>query len=148
MKASRQRCHANAPICNQYGFSLMELMIVMVILGLLVSLVGPTLFNKVGKANKGTAFTQISLLQSALDSYRLDIGHYPSEQQGLEALVENPDVEKWDGPYLRKGVPLDPWGNEYHYENPGTHGEIDIYAFGADDKPGGEDEAADIGSWM
>jgi len=133
---------------NQYGFSLMELMIVMVILGLLASLVGPTLFNKVGKANQGTAETQIAMLMGALDAYRLDVGHYPSEQQGLEALVTNPDDDKWDGPYLKKGVPKDPWGNTYNYQNPGEHQEVDIFSYGSDNAPDGEKEKADVGSWM
>ncbi len=132
----------------QRGFSLMELMIVMVILGLLASLVGPTLFNKVGKANQGTATTQIALLMSALDAYRLDVGHYPKQQEGLQALVENPDEDRWDGPYLKKGVPQDPWGNNYHYQNPGTHGKVDVFSYGADNKEGGEKEDADVGSWM
>ncbi len=135
-------------LCNQDGFSLMELMIVMVILGLLASLVGPTLFNKVGKANQGTAKTQIAMLMGTLDAYRLDIGHYPTEQEGLEALVVNPDDDKWDGPYLKKGVPNDPWGNPYHYQNPGDHNEVDIFSYGSDNRPDGEKEKADIGSWM
>jgi len=138
----------SSPFISQKGFSLMELMIVMVILGLLASLVGPTLFNKVGKANQGTAKTQIAMLMGSLDAYRLDIGHYPSEQHGLEALVTNPDEEKWDGPYLKKGVPIDPWGTPYYYLNPGEHGEIDIFSYGSDKQLGGEKEKADIGSWM
>lgn len=133
---------------HEDGFSLMELMIVMVILGLLASLVGPTLFNKVGKANQGTAKTQISMLMGALDAYRLDIGHYPSQQEGLEALMVNPDEEKWDGPYLKKGLPSDPWGTPYHYQNPGEHGEIDIFSYGSDNSPDGDKEKADVGSWM
>lgn len=132
----------------QRGFSLMELMIVMVILGLLASLVGPTLFKKVGKANQGTAKTQIALLMSALDAYRLDVGHYPSQQEGLQALVENPDENRWDGPYLKKEVPQDPWGNKYHYQNPGTHGRVDVFSYGADNRESGEKEDADVGSWM
>jgi len=130
------------------GFSLMELMIVMVILGLLASLVGPSLFNKVGKANQGTAKTQIAMLIGALDAYRLDVGHYPSQQRGLEALMVNPGEEKWDGPYLKKGIPNDPWGVPYHYQNPGEHSEIDIFSYGSDKSPGGEKENADVGSWM
>jgi len=130
------------------GFSLMELMIVMVILGLLASLVGPTLFNKVGKANQGTATTQIAMLLGSLDAYRLDVGHYPSEEDGLQALVTDPGDEKWDGPYLKKGVPQDPWGTPYHYQNPGEHQEIDIFTYGSDNRPDGEKEKSDIGSWM
>ena len=133
---------------NQRGFSLMELMIVMVILGLLASLVGPTLFKKLGTAQQKTAKTQISMLMAVLDAYRLDIGHYPTQQEGLEALVVNPGEEKWNGPYLKKGVPPDPWDNEYHYQNPGEHGEVDIFSLGADNKEGGEKEDADVGSWQ
>lgn len=132
---------------NQRGFSLMELMIVMVILGLLASLVGPAMFKKLGTAKQKTAATQIGMLMASLDAYRLDIGHYPSQQEGLEALVVNPGEDKWDGPYLKKGVPMDPWDNEYHYQNPGEHGEVDIYSLGADNREGGEKENADVGSW-
>lgn len=132
---------------NQRGFSLMELMIVMVILGLLASLVGPAMFKKLGTAKQKTAKTQIAMLMTALDAYRLDIGHYPTQQEGLDALVVNSGEEKWDGPYLKKGVPMDPWDKEYHYQNPGEHGEMDIFSLGADNKEGGEKEDADVGSW-
>jgi general secretion pathway protein G len=134
---------------GQRGFSLIELMIVMVILGLLASLVGPAMFKKLGTAKQKTAKTQIEMLMTALDSYRLDIGHYPSQQEGLEALVINPGDEKWDGPYLAKGLPRDPWDNPYHYQNPGEHGgEVEIYSYGNDNRPGGEKEDADVGSWQ
>ncbi|MBI4792756.1 MAG: type II secretion system major pseudopilin GspG [Deltaproteobacteria bacterium] len=132
---------------NQRGFSLMELMIVMVILGLLASLVGPAMFKRLGTAKQKTAKTQIGMLMTALDAYRLDMGHYPTQQEGLEALVVNPGEDKWDGPYLKKGVPLDPWDSEYIYQNPGEHGEVDISALGADKQEGGEGENADVGSW-
>ena len=132
---------------NQRGFSLMELMIVMVILGLLASLVGPAMFKRLGTAKQKTAKTQIGMLMTALDAYRLDMGHYPTQQEGLEALVVDPGEEKWDGPYLKKGVPLDPWDSEYIYQNPGEHGEVDIVALGADKQEGGEGENADVGSW-
>ena len=130
------------------GFSLIELLIVMIILGLLASLVGPRMFGKLGMAKQKTAKTQIEMLMTALDSYRLDVGKYPSSQDGLEALV-NGGGDKWDGPYLPKGkeVPLDPWNNEYIYQNPGEHGEVDISSLGADGQPGGEGEDADVGSW-
>ena len=129
------------------GFSLIELLIVMIILGLLASLVGPKMFGKLGMAKQKTAKTQIEMLMTALDAYRLDMGVYPSSQDGLEALVVNPGDDKWDGPYLAKGVPLDPWGNPYNYANPGTHGEVDIYSYGLDNQPGGEGENSDVGSW-
>ncbi len=133
---------------DQRGFSLIELMIVMVILGLLASLVGPAMFKKLGSAKQKTAKTQIELLMTALDSYRLDVGSYPSGGDGLEALVQNPGEEKWDGPYLQKGLPSDPWDNPYQYQNPGEHGEVDIYSWGADNREGGEKEDADVGSWQ
>lgn len=129
------------------GFSLIELLIVMVILGLLASLVGPRMFGKLGMAKQKTAKTQIEMLMSALDAYRLDVGAYPSTQEGLEALARNPGIENWHGPYLAKDVPVDPWGRRYNYENPGQHGEIDIYTYGLDDQPGGDGENADVNSW-
>ena len=132
---------------NERGFSLIELLIVMVILGLLASLVGPKMFGKLGMAKQKTAKTQIEMLMTALDGYRLDVGTYPSASDGLEALVRDPGQENWNGPYLQKGVPLDPWGNAYHYEFPGQHGEVDIYSYGLDDQPGGDGENADVNSW-
>ena len=132
---------------RQRGFSLMELLIVMVILGLIASLVGPKLFGQLGKAQHKTAKTQIEMLMAAMDGFRLDVGRYPTQQEGLAALVSNPGVEKWDGAYLKKAVPNDPWGNPYQYRNPGEHGEVDIYSYGQDNQPGGEKENADIGSW-
>ena len=129
------------------GFSLIELLIVMIILGLLASLVGPKMFGKLGMAKQKTAKTQIEMLLTALDAYRLDMGVYPSTQEGLEALMVNPGSDNWDGPYLAKELPLDPWGNPYNYENPGTHGEVDIYSYGLDNQPGGEGENSDVGSW-
>ena len=132
---------------NQRGFSLIELLIVMVILGLLASLVGPKMFGKLGMAKQKTAKTQIEMLMTALDSYRLDMGRYPSQQDGLESLVDNPGSDKWKGPYLAKGLPNDPWDNPYNYQNPGEHGEVDISSFGSDGVGGGDDEEADVGSW-
>ena len=130
------------------GFSLIELLIVMIILGLLASLVGPRMFGKLGMAKQKTAKTQIEMLMTALDSYRLDVGHYPTSQDGLEALVSG-SGDKWAGPYLPKGknVPNDPWDNPYVYQNPGEHGEVDISSTGGDGQSGGEGENADIGSW-
>jgi len=130
------------------GFSLIELLIVMVILGLLASLVGPKMFSKLGMAKQKTAKTQIEMLMSALDSYRLDVGKYPSSQEGLEALVQSTGNEKWKGPYLAKGLPKDPWDHPYNYQNPGQHGDIDVFSYGADGQAGGDGEDADIGSWQ
>ena len=130
------------------GFSLMELLVVMIIMGLLASLVGPKVFSKLGMAKEKTARSQIALLMSALDSYRLDVGHYPSQQQGLKALRTNVgNVKEWDGPYIAKDVPKDPWGNEYIYKFPGSHGDFDIISYGADGAAGGTEKNADLGSW-
>lgn len=133
---------------NDMGFSLMELLIVMVILALIAALVGPRLFQNIGKSERKAAKTQISLFETGLDIYRLDVGKYPTTAQGLQALREKPDgVDRWDGPYLKKEVPLDPWGNPYVYEYPGKHGDYDILSLGADGRHGGEDENKDIASW-
>ena len=130
---------------NEQGFSLMELLIVMIIMGLLASLVGPKLFGKLGMAKVKTAKSQIALFMSALDSYRLDVGHYPKSLRELHENVGN--AKGWDGPYIAKKVPKDPWGNEYVYKIPGSHGDFDIISYGADGSPGGTGKDADIGSW-
>ncbi len=130
------------------GFTLIELLIVMVILGLLAALVGPRMFGKVGSSKTKAAKAQISLLETALDTYRLDVGKYPTTDQGLEVLRTKPsDVEKWDGPYLPKDVPMDPWGKPYVYRAPGEHGDFDIISYGSDGRQGGEGEDADVVSW-
>ena len=133
---------------KQQGFTLIELLIVMIILGLLAALVGPRLFKKVGKAKQQAAKTQIELLGSALDTFRLDVGRYPTTEEGLEALIKDPGIDNWDGPYLKKNkIPLDPWGRPYEYKCPGEHGEYDLYSLGADGQIGGEGENRDIVSW-
>jgi general secretion pathway protein G len=133
---------------KQKGFTLIEVLIVMVILGLLAALVGPRMFGKVGQSRQNAAQAQISLIGTALDTYRLDIGRYPTTDQGLEALRVQPhDVTRWDGPYLPKDVPLDPWGNPYQYRSPGEYGDYDLFSLGADGALGGEGEDADIVSW-
>jgi general secretion pathway protein G len=131
------------------GFTLLELLVVMVIIGMLVSYVGPKYFAQIGKSEVKTARAQIDALEKALDTYRLEMGHYPSTEQGLAALFVAPANEtKWQGPYLKKGVPLDPWGNAYQYKSPGEHGDVDIISYGSDGQPGGaKDEAKDIGNW-
>jgi general secretion pathway protein G len=130
------------------GFTLLELLVVMVIIGLLVGYVAPMYFKQVGKSEVKVARAQIESFGKALDQYRLDAGHYPTTEQGLQALVAKPaDEPKWDGPYLKKGVPADPWGTAYTYKRPGTKGEYDIVSFGKDGVPGGAGEEADIGSW-
>jgi len=130
------------------GFTLLELLVVMVILGLLASYVGPKYFGQIGKSEIKTARTQLDAFGKALDQYRLDTGHYPSNEQGLAALMSRPPSEpKWDGPYLSKKVPDDPWGKSYVYKYPGEHGEYDLYSFGKDGQPGGSGEAADVTNW-
>jgi general secretion pathway protein G len=130
------------------GFTLIELLIVMVIISLLAALVAPRFFGQEKKAKQRGAKGQIALLESAVDTYRLDIGRYPTTAQGLEALRERPDgIDKWDGPYLRKELPVDPWGNPYTYESPSEHGEYAIVSYGADGTPGGEGIDMDIVSW-
>jgi general secretion pathway protein G len=133
---------------NEKGFTLIEILIVMVILGLLAALVAPRMFGKVGKSKQKAAKAQISLFETALDTYRLDVGKYPTTDMGLQVLREKPeDVDKWDGPYLPKNIPLDPWGNAYEYRSPGENGEYDILSYGADGSPGGEGEDVDIVNW-
>lgn len=130
------------------GFTLLELLVVMVIIGLLAGYVGPRYFSQIGKSEVKAARAQIDALGKALDQFRLDTGHYPSSEQGLTVLVERPANEaKWAGPYLAKAVPLDPWGNPYVFIMPGEHGEYDLLSYGKDGKPGGEAEAAEITSW-
>ena len=132
------------------GFTLIELLLVMVILGLLAALVGPRFFGQEKKAKQRAAKGQIALFETALDNYRLDVGRYPTTDQGLQALREQPDgyVTKWDGPYLKKAVPVDPWGNAFAYESPSEHGDYAIISYGADGRPGGEDVDTDIVSWQ
>ena len=120
----------------------------MVIIGLLAGFVGPRFFAQIGKSEVKTARAQIDALGKALDQYRLDVGRYPSSEEGLAALNERPSGDtRWQGPYLKKGVPQDPWGQAYVYKAPGEHGDYDLLSLGKDGKPGGTDESADIGSW-
>jgi general secretion pathway protein G len=134
-------------LLNEKGFTLVELLVVLVILGLLAALVGPQLFPKLGKGKQSAAKAQIELFGQTLDQFRLDVGRYPSTQEGLAALVTNPGIDKWEGPYLKKGLPNDPWGKPYIYTCPGTHGEYDIVSYGRDGQPGGEGEDRDVVSW-
>lgn len=130
------------------GFTLLELLVVMVIIGLLVSYVGPKYFAQLGKSETKTAKAQIEALSRALDTYRLDVGHYPSNEQGLVALNQQPDGEtKWQGPYLAKNLPVDPWGRPYLYRSPGQHGDCDVWTLGSDGVAGGQEANSDVGNW-
>jgi general secretion pathway protein G len=130
------------------GFTLLELLVVMVIIGLLAGYVAPRYFAQVGKSEVKAARAQIDALEKALEAYNLDVGHYATNEQGLDALIKQPAGEmKWQGPYLKKRVPLDPWDKPYIYQQPGEHGDYDILSYGRDGKPGGEKEDADITNW-
>jgi general secretion pathway protein G len=131
------------------GFTLIELMIVLFILGLLAALVAPRLMGRVGKAKQKTAQAQIQLLATALDLFHLDVGRYPTTEEGLKALREKPEsLSAWSGPYLDKPVPNDPWTRPYIYKFPGEHGPYDLYSLGADGADGGEGENQDITNWQ
>ena len=127
------------------GFTLLELLVVVAIIGLLIGFVAPRYFGQIGKAEVTTAKAQIDALEKALDQYRLDTGHYPSSELGLNALTQRPPNEpKWNGPYLRKAVPPDPWGKPYLYRCPGEKGDYDLVSYGKDGVPGGSGENADL----
>ncbi|WP_020208128.1 type II secretion system major pseudopilin GspG [Gilvimarinus chinensis] len=134
---------------RQQGFTLVELLVVLAIIGLLAGLVGPKVLNQLGGAKTDTAGVQIRDFEQALEIYMLDTGKFPSTEQGLEALVRDPGVAGWDGPYLRRNVlPQDPWNNDYQYKFPGENTEFDVLSYGADGRPGGEGDNADIGNWQ
>lgn len=132
-----------------YGFSLIELLVVLTIIGLLGAVVGPEVMKHLGGAKSDTTKLQIEDFGAALDLFYLDAGRYPNTQEGLNALIAAPaGTEKWNGPYLKKKkIPKDPWGNDYRYEMPGQHGAYDLYSYGADNAAGGEKDNADIVSW-
>ena len=128
------------------GFTLLELLVVIAIIGLLASYVGPRYFSQIGRSEVKAAQAQVNALEKALDQYRLDIGRYPSTEEGLAVLTDRPaDEPRWAGPYLKRAAPLDPWGKAYVYRNPGAKTEIELFSYGMDRQPGGSGEAADIG---
>ena len=127
------------------GFTLLELLVVMVIIGLLAAYVGPRYFAQIGKSEQGAARAQIEAFAKALDAYRLDTGHYPSTDKGLNALVVKPgDEPRWQGPYLQKAVPVDPWGRAYVYRAPMANGDFELMSFGKDGQAGGDGDNADV----
>lgn len=133
---------------REKGFTLFEILVVVIIIGLLAALVGPRLFGKVSTAKQKAAKAQIELFGTALDTFRLDVGKYPTTEEGLKALRDKPaGVEGWQGPYLPKEIPVDPWGAAYVYRCPGQHGDYDLISYGLDKAEGGEGENMDIVSW-
>ncbi len=138
---------------GSHGFTLIELLVVLSVIAILAALVAPNVFQHIGTAKDASARSQIELFGAALDAYRLDNGRYPTVEQGLQALWIEPRVDprptSWHGPYLRKPVPLDPWGNPYVYRSPGEVTQLgyELLSYGADGKAGGEGDAADITSW-
>lgn len=130
------------------GFTLIELLVVLAILAMLAGLVGPRILGQLGGAKSKTAAVQIKDFEQAADLFKLDVGRYPTRDEGLAALVRRPSsANGWNGPYLKKGLPDDPWGKPYQYAVPGQRGDIDIYSLGADGAPGGDGENADVGNW-
>ncbi|MGZ8136443.1 MAG: type II secretion system major pseudopilin GspG [Methylococcaceae bacterium] len=135
---------------KETGFTLLELLVVLGIIAMLAGIVGPQVMKHMGESKTKAAKVQIEDLAATLDMYKLDLGRYPTTEEGLNALIESPDSSKpWNGPYLRKSkIPLDPWQQEYHYVSPGEHGKFDLFSLGADSKEGGEGEDQDLVSWQ
>lgn len=130
------------------GFTLLELLVVIAIIGLLAAYVGPKYFSHIDHSERSLAKTQIEAFGKALDTFRIDLGRYPTTEEGLNALLVKPnDAANWRGPYMQKAIPLDPWGMPYMYRSPGTQNDYDLLAYGKDRQPGGADDAADIGNF-
>lgn len=131
------------------GFTLVELLVVLAIIGMLAGLVGPRVLNSLGGAKTKAAAVQVRDFESALEVFKLDVGRFPTSEEGLEALMRQPgNLTGWNGPYLRgNSIPNDPWNRAYLYRSPGERGDIDIYSLGADGTPGGDGENADVGNW-
>ncbi len=133
---------------RQAGLTLIELLVVLAILSLLAGLIGPTVLNQLGGAKSKTAKVQIKDLENAMEMYKLDVGRYPSNSDGLDALIHKPgNADGWNGPYLKSKVPADPWNNEYIYKFPGERSSFDIISYGADGSPGGDGENADVSNY-
>lgn len=130
------------------GFTLLELLVVVAVIGLLAAYVGPRYLGQIGRSEQAVAKSQIEAFSRALSAYRIDLGHYPTSEQGLQALTAQPSGSlppgKWNGPYLEKDVPADPWGQPYVYTQAGVHGEFEVMSYGKDGRPGGSGDAADI----
>jgi general secretion pathway protein G len=138
-----------SPRRREAGFTLLELLVVLAIMGLLAAIIGPQVIKYLGSSRTQTARVQIQNIVAALELFKLDVGHYPTQAEGLGALVTAPQSEAgWNGPYLKRETAIkDPWGEPYIYKNPGQHGEVDVYTLGSDKAEGGTGEAQDVGSW-
>ena len=138
-------------VVAQRAFTLIEVMVVVIIMAILAAMVVPRIINRPDQAKLVVAKQDVMVIENALSLYKLDNGFYPSSEQGLKALVEKPTTEpvpqNWTGPYLKNGVPNDPWGRPYRYLNPGQHGDIDVFTYGANNQPGGEGNDAEVGNW-